>query len=70
MAIRLGKTFRPDLGREIIEKLEDFCTAHHSANPTEVVRKALNEFIPRDLATNEGVRVIFDALQAKRERAG
>jgi hypothetical protein len=66
MAIQLKNSFRPDLGNEVIEMLEDFCNAHHDSNATEVVRKAIRAFIPRDLAMNEGARIAYDALRANR----
>lgn len=63
----MSKPFRPDLGSEIAGMLEDFCNAHHDANATEVVRKAVRDFIMRDLVINEGAKRAYDALQAKRE---
>ena len=66
MGIQLSPTFRPDLGKQVIEMLEDFCNAHHSANATEVVRKAVRDFIPRDLVLNQGAKLTFEALQSRR----
>jgi hypothetical protein len=62
------KPLRPDLGPEIAGILEDFCIAHHHANATEVVRKAIRDFIARDLDENEGAKRAFDALQTQRRR--
>ena len=45
VALRLKDSFRPDLGREVIEMLEDFCNSHHESNATEVVRKAVRAFM-------------------------
>ena len=69
MGLQLSANFRPDLGKEVIEMLEDFCIAHHESNATEVVRKAVRDFIPRDLLLNQGAKLIFDALQSKRRDA-
>jgi hypothetical protein len=66
MSLRLKNSFRPDLGQEVIEMLEDFCNSHHESNATEVVRKAVRAFIPRDLLLNDGARVAYEALQANR----
>ena len=59
---------RPQLGAEIEAMLEDFCAAHHGANASEVVRKAVRDFIMRDIATNEGAKRAYDAAQAARQR--
>ena len=56
MGLQLSANFRPDLGKEVIEMLEDFCIAHHESNATEVVRKAVRDFIPRDLLLNQGAK--------------
>ena len=69
MVVRLKENFRPDLGKEIIEMLEDFCYAHHESNATEVVRKAVRDFIPRDLFVNEGAKRTYDALRLARNQA-
>jgi len=68
MPLSLKASFRPDLGQEVIEIIEDFCNAHHEANATEVVRKAVRDFIPRDLLVNEGAKRTYEALQAARKR--
>lgn len=70
MVVSLKPSFRPDLGKEIIEILEDFCNAHHQANATEVVRDAVRYFVPYDLGLNQGAKLVFDALQAKRRADG
>jgi len=49
--------------------LEDFCNAHHDSNPTEVVRKAVRDFIHRDTAINDGIRAAYQAAQAARRRS-
>jgi hypothetical protein len=48
-------------------KLDDFCSAHHTASATDVVRKALDMFIPIDLARNPGVAETYERLQAQRQ---
>lgn len=47
MPIQLKNSFRPDLGQEVIEMLEDFCNSHHESNATEVVRNILVGHIHR-----------------------
>lgn len=69
VALPLKRPFRPDLGEEVTGMIEDFCIAHHEANATETVRKAVKAFIPRDLHLNEGARLVYEALQAARKRA-
>jgi hypothetical protein len=49
--------------------MDDFCSAHHTASATDVVRKALDMFIPADLAQNPGVAETYQRLQAAREAA-
>lgn len=68
MAIRLKLPFRPDVGQEVAEMLEDFCEAHHEANPTEVVRKAVRDFIERDIAMNDGIHAAYRAARAVRKK--
>lgn len=66
MAVSIRQPFRPDIGQEVSEMLEDFCNAHHDSNPTEVVRKALRDFINRDIAVNDGIRIAYQAAQRVR----
>ncbi len=61
--------FRPQLGEEIEGMLVDFCDAHHEANMSEVVRRAVRRFIQTDITKNDGVRDVFEALQRKRAKA-
>jgi hypothetical protein len=68
MPIRLKQPFRPELGPEVTEILEDFCNAHHESNATEVVRKAVRDFVHRDTAINDGVRAAYQAAQAARQK--
>ena len=69
MPFPLKRPFRPELGEEVTGMIEDFCIAHHEANATEVVRKAVKAFIPVDTARNEGVKLVYEALQEVRRRA-
>ena len=69
MSVRLSKPFRPELTSEVIEMLEDFCNAHHGASATEIVNKAVREFIPKDLKHNKGASRKYDALRSARETA-
>ena len=68
MVVRLKLPFRPDIGQEVAEMLEDFCEAHHEANATEVVRKAVRDFILRDTAMNDGIRAAYQAARVARNR--
>ena len=68
MSTRLKLPFRPDVGQEVAEMLEDFCEAHHEANPTEVVRKAVRDFILRDVAMNDGIRAAYQAARVTRKK--
>jgi len=56
---------RFNLGEPWDGKLADFCTAHFSGSATEVVRAALDFFIPaelkRDTATAERFKKLQDA---------
>ena len=58
---------RFNLGDPWDGKLDDFCSAHHIASATEVVRKALDMFIPADLARNLGAAETYERLQARRQ---
>jgi hypothetical protein len=60
---------RFNLGDPWDGQLDDFCSAHHTASATDIVRKALDMFIPADLARNQGVAETYERLQAKRKRA-
>jgi hypothetical protein len=61
---------RPVLDDETYGMLQDFCEAHHESNGTAVANKAVRAFIKGDLATNDGVRAVYDALRAKRAEKG
>jgi hypothetical protein len=56
------------LGEELDGMLEDFCTAHHGASPLEVTKRALRDFIERDIAGNGGVRKEYERLQQQRRQ--
>lgn len=60
--------FRLDLKQPVAGMLEDFCTAFFRGNKTEVIREALLEFIPSQVAANPGRGRIYSDLQAKRPR--
>ncbi len=60
--------FRPALDDETLGMLDDFCAAHHEANKTEVVRKAVRAFIQDDVSGNQTVRAVYDALQQARAK--
>lgn len=59
---------RPALDEKTEGMLADFCEAHHEANPTAVVNRAVRRFILDDVSKNEGVRAAYEALQRQRER--
>lgn len=66
---QIKQPFRPEIGPEVTEMLEDFCNAHHEANPTEVVRRAVRDFILRDMAGNDGIRTAYQAAQRVRGKS-
>ena len=66
MSRRRSTGGRFNLGDPWDGRLDDFCTAHHIASATEVVRKALAMFIPADLAQNRGAEETYNRLQAER----
>jgi hypothetical protein len=46
--------------------LADFCEAHHVANAHEITKRAIRDFILRDVADNAGVRKEYERLQKLR----
>ena len=66
MSRRRSTGGRFNLGEPWDGQLDDFCKAHHIASATEVVRKALDLFIPADLVNNQGVAETYTRLQAER----
>jgi hypothetical protein len=56
----------PTLGEPWEARLDDFCTAHFSGSATEVVRAALDMFIPGELARDLATAERFERLQADR----
>lgn len=59
---------RPALDEKTEGMLADFCEAHHEANPTAVVNRAVRSFISDDVSKNDGVRAVYEALQRGREK--
>jgi hypothetical protein len=59
---------RFNLGEPWDGKLADFCAAHFRASATDVVKAALDLFIPADLKRNKGSAEKYAKLQ--RERKG
>jgi hypothetical protein len=59
---------RPALDGKTEGMLSDFCEAHHEANRTAVVNKAVQRFILDDISKNDAVRVAYEALQRQREK--
>lgn len=60
---------RFNLGEPWDSKLADFCAAHFSGSATEVVRSALDFFIPAHLEKNRAAAEKFEELQTARKRA-
>jgi hypothetical protein len=61
---------RFNLGDPWDGKLADFCAAHFSGSATEVVRAALDFFIPAELARDRATADRYEKLQAKRQKSG
>jgi hypothetical protein len=60
---------RFNLGDPWDGKLADFCAAHFSGSATEIVRAALDAFIPAQLAADRATAERYEKLQAEREKA-
>jgi hypothetical protein len=60
---------RFNLGEPWDGKLADFCTAHFSGSATEVVRAALDMFIPAELGRDLATAERYQKLQAERLKA-
>jgi hypothetical protein len=58
--------FRLDLREPVAGMLADFCEAFFRGNKTEVIREALLEFIPAQVAANPGRGKKYEELQSKR----
>jgi hypothetical protein len=59
---------RFNLGEPWDGKLADFCAAHFSGSATEVVRGALDLFIPTELARDLATAERFEKLQSERRQ--
>jgi hypothetical protein len=59
---------RFNLGDPWDGKLADFCLAHYSGSATEVVRAALDVFIPLELARDRATAERYDKLQGERQK--
>jgi hypothetical protein len=57
---------RFNLGEPWDGKLADFCAPHFEGSGTDVVRAALDVFIPMDLEKNLGTKEKYEKLQAER----
>lgn len=68
MARKRSTGSRSRLGPDLEGMLADFCEAHHVANGHEITKRALFDFIRRDLDANDGVRKEFDRLQKLRSQ--
>jgi hypothetical protein len=58
---------RFNLGDPWDGKLADFCIAHFSGSATEVVRAALDFFIPAQLAQDRATADRYEKLQSQRK---
>jgi hypothetical protein len=66
MARKRSNGSRSRLGPELEGMLADFCEAHHVANAHEITKRAIRDFILRDIAENAGVRKEYERLQKTR----
>ena len=60
---------RFNLGEPWDGNLADFCAAHFTGSATDVVRAALDMFIPADLAMNKGSAEKYEKLQRQRQES-
>jgi hypothetical protein len=58
------------LGEPWQSTLDDFCAAHFAASATDVIRAALDAFIPAELARDAATAERFEARQALRRQSG
>jgi hypothetical protein len=58
---------RFNLGEPWDGRLADFCSAHFSGSATQVVRAALDVFIPAELKRDTATAERFEKLQAQRQ---
>jgi hypothetical protein len=63
---RTSGGFRLDLGEPWAGKLEDFSSAYYRGSKTEIIREALDLYIPTILATEPERKKRFDAAQQLR----
>lgn len=61
---------RFNLGEPWDGRLADFCEAHFAASATEVVRAALDIFIPAQLQRDKATAERFEQLQERRKTVG
>jgi hypothetical protein len=59
---------RFNLGEPWDGKLADFCAAHFRGSATDVVKAALDMFIPADLKRNKGSAEKYEKLQRERKK--
>jgi hypothetical protein len=59
-----GSRFR--LGSPYDEMLDDFCAAMLDASATEVMRRAVTQFVLREVADNPGIKIRYDAARQMR----
>lgn len=65
---RIVSGARFNLGEPWDGRLADFCTAHFKGSATDVVRAALEVFIPMELARDLATAERYRKLQEARER--
>ena len=68
MAERRRTGARFNLGEPWDGRLADFCAAHFSGSATEVVRAALDVFIPAQLAKDKATAERYEKLQTERRK--
>jgi hypothetical protein len=65
--LRVKSGARFNLGEPWDARLADFCSAHFRGSATDVVRAALDVFIPMELARDLATAERYQKLQAARE---
>jgi hypothetical protein len=66
--LRISSGARFNLGEPWDGRLADFCAAHFKGSATDVVRAALEVFIPMELARDLATSERYQKLQEARER--
>lgn len=65
MSRRISSGARYGLGEQLTEDLLDYCSAHHNAPASEVIREAVATFL-RERLKDRDLRLRFEAARKKR----